>query len=277
VTESLITISIVGLVAGFIFSMPVAGPISILVTSNALKGRLRYANLVTIGASFADFVYVFIAVYGLTRLYALYKPYIPYILFFGAAFIIYQGYKIYKTNFDIEHLSDSDALKGKIKEGHGGFFTGFAISFLNPTLFIGWMSSSFFVITLVASLGFNMGGLEEKVNENINQLSRIEGRNLKLRDSLALIKYDTVSAEKKEEAAKEREQHPTNFSLYMSMLYAFFLSIGSIIWFYYLALFLARFRHRIRVKVVLRIIKSLGIALCLLGVILGYKGFHMLL
>src|SRR5690242_20673989 len=167
--------------------MPVAGPISILVTSNALKGRLRYANLVTVGASFADFVYVFIAVYGLTRLYALYKPYIPYILFFGSAFIIYQGYKIFKTKLDIESLNDADALKGKVKEGRGGFFTGFAISFLNPTLFIGWMSSSFFIITMVASLGFNMGGLEEKVNENINALSKIEGRNLKASDTMALI------------------------------------------------------------------------------------------
>ena len=97
-TESLITISLVGLLAGFILSMPVAGPISILVTSNALKGRLRYCNLVTIGASFADFVYVFIAVFGLTKLYSFYKPFIPYLLSAGAVFLLFVGYKIFRTN-----------------------------------------------------------------------------------------------------------------------------------------------------------------------------------
>ena len=50
--ESILTISIAGLLAGFIFSMPIAGPISILITSNALKGRLRYCNLVNLGASY---------------------------------------------------------------------------------------------------------------------------------------------------------------------------------------------------------------------------------
>src|SRR5674536_284082 len=93
--ESIITMSIAGLLAGFIFSMPIAGPISILITSNALKGRLRYCNLVNLGASIADFAYVFIAVYGLTKLYSFYKPIIPYIFSFGSLLLIYLGYKIY--------------------------------------------------------------------------------------------------------------------------------------------------------------------------------------
>ena len=62
--ESILTISIAGFLAGFIFSMPIAGPISILITSNALKGRLRYCNLVSIGASIADFAYVFVVFVG---------------------------------------------------------------------------------------------------------------------------------------------------------------------------------------------------------------------
>ena len=88
-SESLITISVAGLIAGFIFSMPIAGPISILVTSNALKGKLKYCNLLTIGASLADLFYVFIAVYGLTRFFSVYKPVIPYITGFGSLFIIF--------------------------------------------------------------------------------------------------------------------------------------------------------------------------------------------
>jgi len=57
--SNFITISIVGLLAGFIFSVPVAGPISILITSNALKGKFWYSLKAAIGASFADFFLCF--------------------------------------------------------------------------------------------------------------------------------------------------------------------------------------------------------------------------
>ena len=67
-TVSLFTISIVGFLAGFFFSMPIAGPISILITTNALKGRLKYCQLATLGLSAADFIYVFIAVFGLNQI-----------------------------------------------------------------------------------------------------------------------------------------------------------------------------------------------------------------
>src|ERR1043165_7408829 len=133
--ESLITISLVGLVVGFIFSVPIAGPISILITSNALKGRVRYCHRATVGASFADFVFVFIALYGITKLYSLYKPFIPYILLTGALFLLYVGYKIYKTTVDLEHIHETNPRAEKIEHQHkGGFRTGFLISFLNPTL-----------------------------------------------------------------------------------------------------------------------------------------------
>src|ERR1700758_3009496 len=109
--QSIITVSIVGLIVGFIFSMPIAGPISILITSNALKGKVKYCNLATLGASFADFVYVFAAVFGLTKLYSAYKPFIPYILLIGAVFLLFLGYKISKTKVDLEHIDDKDDKK----------------------------------------------------------------------------------------------------------------------------------------------------------------------
>ena len=63
-TESIITISVAGLMAGIIFSMPIAGPISILITTNAIKGKASYCNRVNLGAAFGTFTYVFFAVYG---------------------------------------------------------------------------------------------------------------------------------------------------------------------------------------------------------------------
>ncbi len=273
-TESLITISLVGLIVGFIFSMPIAGPISILITSNALKGRLRYCHRATIGASFADFVFVFIAVFGITKLYSWYKPFIPYILLIGAFFLLYVGYKIYKTVVDFEHIDEQNHLTAGQKKDRGGFRTGFMISFLNPTLFLSWMTSSFFIITLVASWGFNTGGLDKTVSANYSTINKIEKNtsqtlpsNLKI-DSLQYVGQKSVDN-------KTEPSQPSYFPLLLSLCYAFFLALGSIIWFYYLALFLAKFRQRINVNIINRIIHVLGFVLCLFGLFLGYKAITM--
>src|ERR1700727_1438165 len=102
--SSIITLSLVGLLVGFVFSMPIAGPISILVTSNALKGRIRYCRLAAVGSSLADFIYVFCAVFGMTRFYSFLKPIIPYVLIVGMGFLFYLGYKISHTKIDLDHI-----------------------------------------------------------------------------------------------------------------------------------------------------------------------------
>lgn len=129
-TESILTIAIVGLIAGFIFSMPIAGPVSILITTNALKGRLHYCNRVNLGASFATFTYVFFAVFGLSKLYRFYKPAIPYLFIFGSVFLLFMGYRIFRTKFDFEHLEDKSHFNEKIKKKERGvFYTGCIINF----------------------------------------------------------------------------------------------------------------------------------------------------
>jgi len=198
--ESVITISLAGLFAGFIFSMPIAGPVSILITSNALKGRLRFCNLVSIGASFADFSYVFVAVFGLTRLYSLYKPAMPYIFSVGAIFFLFLGYRIIRTKIDIEHLEDKSHLTEKIKKKEkGAFYTGLMINFLNPTLFIGVLTSSFFVISLIASLGLNTGGLAGKMEQNVKEINSIEGQKTENAQALSIKKFDNIHLGKKKE------------------------------------------------------------------------------
>ncbi|HEY5367377.1 MAG TPA: LysE family transporter [Hanamia sp.] len=273
--DSLITISIVGLIVGFIFSMPIAGPISILVTSNALKGRIKYCNLATLGASFADFVYVFAAVYGLTKFYSAYKPFIPYILLVGTFFLIYLGYKISKTKVDLEHIDDKNLLSGKIKKERSGFWTGFLLNFLNPTLFLGWLSSSFIVISVVAALGFNTGGLDKSVDTSFETINK-RGDDIALKNkTLAYLHIDSTRFKKNK--AVSTSQSPKYFPLFLSASYAFFLALGSIIWFFYLAFLLNKNRHRINIHSVNTIIRVLGWVLCVFGLLLGYKAITMLI
>ena len=269
--ESIITISVAGLLAGFVFSMPIAGPISILITSQALKGRLRYCFNVSLGAFVSDFIYVFIAVFGLTKLYSLYKPAIPYIFAFGSIFFFYLGYRMIITKIDIENLEDKRHITEKIqKKGKGAFFTGFMVNFLNPTLFIGVLTSSFFVISLIASLGFNTGGLAIKMNQNVNEISHIEGRKLDSSNVLAIEKFDSFQNIKRADRKLDQVRYPAHFHLLISICYAFFLSTGSIIWLYLLAFMIVRFRKRFSMRIITFSIKSLGAVLCLFGIFFGY-------
>jgi threonine/homoserine/homoserine lactone efflux protein len=276
VVESLLTMSIAGLLAGFIFSMPIAGPISILITTNALKGRLRYCNLVNLGASFADFTYVFIAVFGLTKLYSFYKPIIPYIFSFGSLLLFYLGYRIYRTKIDIEHLEDKSHIIDKIKKkGSGAFYTGFMINFLNPTLFIGWLTSSLVVISFIASIGLHTGGLAVKIDQNAKEIGSIEGKKIESSGNLTFKKIDSIPIIKSRKQQIEQTVFPPSFHLAISLCYAFFISAGSILWFYLLAFMIVRFRTRINIKIISAFVKSLGIILCIIGIYFGFQAVRM--
>jgi threonine/homoserine/homoserine lactone efflux protein len=274
--ESIITMSIAGFLTGFTFSMPIAGPVSIMITSNALKGRLRYCNLFNIGASFADFIYVFIAVFGLTKLYTFYKPIIPYIFSFGSLLLIFLGYKIFRTKIDIEHLEDKIHISGKIKKKEGGaFYTGFMINFLNPTLFIGWLTSSLVVISFIAALGFHTGGLAIKVDQNAKEIGNIEGKKIESNHDSALKKLDNFQILKIKERKVDQTVFPPSFHLTISICYAFFIAVGSIVWFYLLAFLIVHYRKRINIKIISGFIKSLGVFLCFIGCYFGYQAVKM--
>jgi threonine/homoserine/homoserine lactone efflux protein len=270
---SLFTMAIAGFLTGFMFSMPIAGPVSIMITSNALKGRLRYCNLFNIGASIADFIYVFIAVYGLTKLYTFYKPIIPYIFSFGSLLLFFLGYKIYRTKIDLEHLEDKIHVSGTIrKKERGAFYTGFMINFLNPTLFVGWLTSSLLVISFIAALGFHTGGLAIKIDQNAKEIGNIEGKVIESQHDSVIKKLDNYQLIK---IIKDRNIDqtifPASFHLVISICYALFISLGSIVWFYLLAHLIVRYRTRINIKIIIGFIKGLGIFLFFIA---GYFGFQ---
>jgi threonine/homoserine/homoserine lactone efflux protein len=277
-TEDLITISIIGLVAGFIFSMPIAGPISILVTSNALKGKLKYCNLLAIGASLADFIYVLLAVYGVTHLFTEFKGIIPYILGMGALFVLYVGIKIIRTKFDPYHIDEEQRLADEQEKKHrGAFYTGFMINFLNPTLFFGWLVSSFITLSFASALGFNTGGLATAVDENFEQIQKIGRSNIEKPGIPSYLQFDTLNMLKKENHPVKLVKYPVYFHLLASLLYSAFLSVGAILWFLLLALLLVRFRKRISIGFINLLVRGFGIVLCLIAVYFGFTALKMLI
>jgi threonine/homoserine/homoserine lactone efflux protein len=275
--ESIINISIVGLLAGFIFSMPVAGPVSILITTNALKGRLRYSIMVNIGASLATFTYVFFAVFGLSELYLIYQPAIPYLFALGSAFLLFTGYRIFRTKFDFEHLTDSIGLNKKIKKKEtGGFYTGLVINFFNPTLFIGWLTSTFLVFSFVSSLGLSTGGLNLFVHKSLKDIVILDPDLASDIISLPSGIPEIIKTSDSEANMAYLTNSQSNTHLVISIVCALAISIGSISWFCILALLILKFRKRINVKILSVSIKSLSIVLSLFGLYFGYLAAKML-
>lgn len=272
--ESLITISIVGLVTGIVLTMPVAGPISIFITSHGLKGRFRYCVLAAIGAAIVDFVYCFIAVFGFTQLYIAYRPMFPYVFLVGSVFLLVVGVKIMRSKIKTEQLDTPDTITEKIRH-HGGFWTGFMLNFLNPSLLIGWLVSSVAILSFVASMGFNIGGLDTVIHNNADVMNHYNDMH-HIRQHH--ITKDTVAAAVPAESPETLRQFvKTHFPVITSLAYAFAVAVGTVIWFYFYALFLVKFGQTLRLAAINWIIHLLGLAMCGFGVYMAYQAVTALL
>jgi len=263
-TESFITIFLLGLLAGFFFSVPIAGPISILITSNALKGKLRYCLRTALGGAFVEFFYVFIAVFGLTSFFAYYQNLIPLILIIGSLFLFFVAFKILKTNLTLDDIQKEKIRKDKL-ENSGGFRTGLLLNFTNPSLFLGWFTSSFLLLSFASSIGLNTGGLDIMMHENVTSIEEATGKKFEGLDEL------------KNEFNEVKEKSKSSLSpLVLSLTYASTVGIGSYIWFYLLTHFLIRYKEKLKIEWLNGLIKLLGVFLIGIAGYLVYEGIILL-
>ena len=265
-TESFIVILLLGFFAGFFFSVPIAGPISILITSNSLKGKLRYCLRTALGGAIVETIYVFIAIYGLTALYAYYQKGIPIILIAGSLFLLYVGFKILKTKLKIDDLTKKRIETAKY-ENQGGFRTGLILNFSNPSLFVGWFTSSFLLLSFASSVGLNTGGLDLLLYENVASVEEITGKKIESLEEYNLIPNDSEVQPKKESLS----------TFVLSLTYAVMVGFGSYIWFYLLSKFLIKYREKLNINWLNFLIKILGIFLVGISFYLIYEGIRMLL
>ncbi len=265
-TESLIVIISLGFFAGFVFSVPIAGPISILIASNSLKGNLRYCLRLAFGGALIEVLYVFVAVYGLTSLYKLYQKAIPIILIIGSIFLIIIAIKILRTKLKLEHFDSPDKVKNN-SDNTGGFRTGLILNLSNPSLFVGWFTSSLLLLSFASSIGLNTGGLDILMYDNVISLEKITGKKIE-----NLENYDFLPNE--ETAVVKKESLPT---LALSSAYAIMVGLGSFIWFYFFSRILVKYREKLKIELMNKVIKLLGIFLFSIGIYLIYEGIVLIL
>ncbi len=265
-TEAAFILGLSGFLTGILFSLPAAGPISIIIVSNGLKGRLRYCHRVAYGASVADLLYTFLAVYAFTNLYLYYQPYIPYLLLIGSVFLMGLGYHTAKKKLDFEKVNDSSLIREK-NNNRGGFRTGLVVNFLNPTLFIGWLIASFLAITLVSSLGYNTGGLSVQMNHTIHDIENTE-LNKEIQEKKDALENVIGNFKTEPDQASSVEEKNSNGTerFILSWLFALSVAAGSTLWFYFLGNFVVKWRHLFNPNTINRILAILGTALILLGV-----------
>lgn len=137
--------AIVGVVLGFIGSMPVAGPIALLVLGRGLENRSRNGLALALGAAIAESVYAYLAFWGFGAVLARYA-WIEKVAHFGAALaLIALGVHFYRR----QHKASAVSIPPTNTGNKRNFVLGFAITLLNPTLIATWT----FTVTTVYSLG----------------------------------------------------------------------------------------------------------------------------
>ncbi len=129
--------AIFGFSAGFLGSMPVSGPIALIVFRSSLKGHFASAMRVVAGAAVAESIYCAIATFGYLQIIAAYPFLAIYIRYIGAIFLLAMGvvFMFQKVHFEDKPITE-------IEERKSGLRAGFFIAILNPTLFLTWGSAS---------------------------------------------------------------------------------------------------------------------------------------
>ena len=108
-------------------------------------------SLITIscvGCTVIDLLVCFIAVHGATKVLGLYAAVIPFALLVGAGFLFIVGLRIVKARFDFNHLDvkQTGVMRFWKLQEKNGFWTGFLLNASNPSIFFGWLTSSFVIV-----------------------------------------------------------------------------------------------------------------------------------
>lgn len=135
---------LVGFVAAFLGSIPIAGPISVLVLQRGLDGDRRGATAIAIGAAVAEMTYAGLAFAGMSTILARFPIVLPIVRGIGAVILFTIG-----AYFVLHDRSDKRRPSDVQKTPHAKWFLGLSITALNPTLLVTWTM----VITIMTGSG----------------------------------------------------------------------------------------------------------------------------
>ena len=137
---SFAVVSLVALVVGFFGSLPLAGPIAILVVSNAAGRRYTEARRIAMGAAAAEGGYAFLAFWGFATFLASHALVLP--ISHGLTAVFLCGLGLHFVVFTMKGVSRTPSTTRA-----GRFWLGFWIAAANPTLLVTWGAVTTFLFS----------------------------------------------------------------------------------------------------------------------------------
>ena len=135
--NTLIT-SLIAFGFGFIGSMPLTGPVSVMVFSASIQKQYGTALRIGLGASLAEALYAAVAFWGFTRFLARHPLVLPISRVSSAVILLALG--VYFARW-----KPADKAKPGRERRLRGLMLGFSVSLLNPTLLATWSAAVAFV------------------------------------------------------------------------------------------------------------------------------------
>jgi threonine/homoserine/homoserine lactone efflux protein len=129
---SFVAVSVIAFVVAFVGSLPLAGPVALLVVSNGASRRYKDALRIALGAALAEGIYAFIAFWGFATFLARHALVLP--ISHGVTAVIMCGLGVRFLFFKLKGRS----AKAPKEADSGRFWVGFSISAVNPTLLATW-------------------------------------------------------------------------------------------------------------------------------------------
>lgn len=129
---------LVGFLFGFIGSMPVAGPIAMLVLRLGLNHDMRHARNVALGGAVAEAGYALLAYYGLSTVLERHPMVLPATRIAGAALCLILGVILLRHKPKPPQERPPEARDRGLKRSLAG---GFLITAVNPTLIVSWTAA----------------------------------------------------------------------------------------------------------------------------------------
>jgi threonine/homoserine/homoserine lactone efflux protein len=130
--------ALTGCALGFLGSVPVAGPISVLVLALGVENKSRTAAWVAVGGAAAEAFYAFLAFWGFSRYLARMPLLMEASRGITGLILLFVGLSLIRQN-NRNGSVQAPALK---QRPGNGFVLGFTISILNPTLILTWAAAS---------------------------------------------------------------------------------------------------------------------------------------
>jgi threonine/homoserine/homoserine lactone efflux protein len=133
----LVAMCAVALVFGFVGSMPLAGPIAVMVVSRAARKKFDEALHLGLGGAVAEAVYAGVALWGYTTLLARHPAVDP--VSHGVTAVVLG---VLGVRFAVwKHRPHEDRHEKKA----GTLLVGFGVSAINPTLLVTWGAAVAFI------------------------------------------------------------------------------------------------------------------------------------